>query len=73
MMKLTINAELESEKPSKASVKHAIRSVAKWRDTSELFSTPENTAAAQEALAQLQSVMEGLGVKVARHLEPKGA
>ncbi|KAG6883167.1 hypothetical protein C0993_007539 [Termitomyces sp. T159_Od127] len=65
--------ELEVEKPTKSSVKQAIRAVARWRDASELFSTPENATAALEALAQLQAVMEGLGVKVDRRLEPEAA
>ncbi|KAG5719786.1 DNA repair protein rhp26 [Termitomyces sp. T112] len=63
-----------SGKPlTKTAVTQMIRAAAKWRDASELFSTPENTAAATEMLAQLQTVMAGLGVKVDKRIESKGA
>ncbi|KAG6871948.1 hypothetical protein C0995_014639 [Termitomyces sp. Mi166 len=62
-----------ADKPlTKTAVTQMIRAVAKWRDTSELFSTPENTAAATEMLAQVQAVMTQLGVDVGKRIEPKG-
>ncbi|KAG6876903.1 hypothetical protein C0993_012196 [Termitomyces sp. T159_Od127] len=65
-------AAMENKPLTKTNLTSMIRAVAKWRDTSELFSTPENTYAATEMLAQLQTVMTGLGVNVSRRIEPKG-
>ncbi|KAG6879693.1 hypothetical protein C0992_012793 [Termitomyces sp. T32_za158] len=67
------NANLEKkDKPlTKAAITNIICAVAKWRDTSELFSTPENTATAMEMLVQLQTVIAGLGVDVARRIKCK--
>lgn len=45
-------------------VNKAIRAVAKWKECAELFSTSENIRKAEEMLARLQVVMEGLGAKI---------
>ncbi|RDB19056.1 Transcription regulatory protein SNF2 [Hypsizygus marmoreus] len=67
--------DLEGGKPTKAKVSRAIRAVAKWKECAELFHTDENIKKADDMLAELQVIMEGLGAKLkkpVKPVEPKG-
>lgn len=63
--------DLENGKPTKAKVSRAIRAVAKWKECAELFHTSENIEKAEEMLARLQDILENLGAKVEKKLQPK--
>lgn len=56
--------ELAEGKPTKAKVNKTIRAVAKWKECAETLSTVDNIAAAEEMLAELQTIMETLGAKI---------
>lgn len=49
---------------TKAKVTRTIRAVAKWKECAELFSTADNLKKAEEMLAKLHVIMEGLGADV---------
>jgi len=66
-----MTTDLETGKPTKAKVSRAIRAVAKWKECAELFNTFENIKKAEDMLAELQVVMEGLGAKVNKQAEQK--
>ncbi|KAF9444080.1 hypothetical protein P691DRAFT_678274 [Macrolepiota fuliginosa MF-IS2] len=59
-------ADLEKEKATKAKVNRVICAVAKWKQCAELFHTPENLKKAEDMLANLQEILEGLGVKLVK-------
>lgn len=49
-----------------------IVAVAKWRDTAELFHTDDNAKKAEDMLAELQAILEGLGAKLEKKVATKG-
>ncbi|KAF8054482.1 P-loop containing nucleoside triphosphate hydrolase protein [Lyophyllum atratum] len=63
---------LENGKPTKAKLSRAIHAVAKWKECSILFNTPENVEKAAAMLADLQEIMEGLGAKLDKRAQSKG-
>ena len=65
--------DLETGKVTKTKVSRAICTVAKWRDTAELFHTVENIRKAEDMLAQLQTILGGLGAKIERRATGKGS
>ncbi|GLB36948.1 putative aortic smooth muscle cell differentiation [Lyophyllum shimeji] len=68
----TFKADLEIGKPTKAKVDRAIRAVARWKECAELFNTPDNVKKAEDMLAELRAILEGLGAKLKKRSEPKG-
>jgi hypothetical protein len=64
--------DLETGKVTKTKVSRAICTVAKWRDTAELFHTVDNIKKAQDMLAELQTILEGLGAKIEKPIAAKG-
>ncbi|KAF8054476.1 P-loop containing nucleoside triphosphate hydrolase protein [Lyophyllum atratum] len=64
--------DLENGKPTKAKLSRAIHAVAKWKECSILFNTPENVEKAAAMLADLQEIMEGLGAKLDKRAQSKG-
>jgi len=69
---LTQTIDLETGKPTKAKVSRAIRAVAKWKECAELFSTPDNIKKAEDMLAELEAILEGLGAKLDKKVERQG-
>ncbi|KAF9441652.1 hypothetical protein P691DRAFT_683240 [Macrolepiota fuliginosa MF-IS2] len=63
--------DLDQGKPTKAKVNRAIRAVAKWKECAELLHTAENIKKAEDMLAEIQVIMEGLGAKVVKPKVPK--
>ena len=63
--------DLENGKPTKTKVSRAIRAVAKWKECAELLNTTENIAKADEMLAKLQTILEGMGAKLIKSSEVK--
>ncbi|KAF9443968.1 hypothetical protein P691DRAFT_808051 [Macrolepiota fuliginosa MF-IS2] len=68
---LSAFADLEVGKLTKAKITRTIRAVAKWKECAEIFHTDENVQKAEEMLAQLQVIMEGLGAKFTKKPEVK--
>jgi TATA-binding protein-associated factor len=64
--------DLETGKVTKTKVSRAICAVAKWRDTAELFHTTDNIKKAQDMLAELQTILVGLGAKIEKRVTSKG-
>lgn len=64
--------DLETGKVTKTKVSRAICTVAKWRDTAELFHTVDNIKKAEDMLAELQTILEGLGAKIEKRVPMKG-
>lgn len=56
--------DLEVGKLTKLKVTRTIRAVAKWKECAELFSTADNVRKAEEMLAELDAIMEGLGANI---------
>ncbi|KAF5362324.1 hypothetical protein D9756_002852 [Leucocoprinus leucothites] len=57
---------LEIEPLTKAKVSHAIQTVATWREHAEISHIDEHVKKAKDMLANLETVMEGLGAKIVK-------
>ncbi|KAF5370979.1 hypothetical protein D9615_010044 [Tricholomella constricta] len=64
--------DLENGKPTKAKVSRAIWAVSKWKSCAQLYNTPDNVKAAEDMLAELQAILEALGAKIKKRVEPAG-
>jgi hypothetical protein len=60
----TVLTDLNKESVTKADIFATIRAVSKWKDIAEVYGTKDNLLKADHMLAELNRLMEGLGVRV---------